>query len=180
MPQYLGYDGRIQPNLPFGGAGLYEFVLSSGLDNLVCGCHWNVTWTYLQGQTLPVSFEFSPIEYCDEHDRESETIWAEINARHEQLQLSLILAQTLNKIGTLNDLGKHLYCEWKKKDPYSHNWSLEYCPNLSGEAVPPNIYTTDLDPTSCWNRFLLDASVLKGGTVNYDEGASRISNKKRQ
>ncbi|MFO0884251.1 MAG: hypothetical protein U0894_08695 [Pirellulales bacterium] len=174
MSQYLGLDGRILPHMAFGDqhyvAGVLHDVaglLCAGLDNFICGCHWYINWEHPSKSRLPTTYSLTRIVYCTTHKDDSEAIQPQIAECKEQLNYSLRLARCLQEQNTLNQLGKHLFCEWRRQHPLDHRWVLRHCPDLPGEAVLPNIHTTRDIATTCWNRYLLDASAIANGAINY-------------
>lgn len=174
MARYLGLDGRLLPHMAFGDqhfvAGVLHDIdglLCAGLDNFICGCHWYITWEYRGKSRLPSAFSLARIVYCSTHLDNPETIREKIAEHELQLRYSLMLAHCLQEQNALNQLGKHLFCEWRRQHPLDHRWILRHSPNLPGEAVPPNIYTTRDIATTCWNRYLLDAKAVASGAINY-------------
>lgn len=154
MSRYRGPDGRILPNLPFGGDHVAS-LLTSGLECLTCGCSWDIELMTDYRAAKP-QFEFRRIRLCNQHERNPELVSREIDARKIQLINSMFLANRLEHLGRINELGQHLFCEWRRNSPYSVQWTLHYVPKKPGEAFHPCMATTDDVFLICWNRYFIN------------------------
>lgn len=154
MSRYRGPDGRILPNLPFGGDHI-EYLLKSGLDSLTCGCRWDIDLLTDYRAAKP-QFEFRRITLCGQHETNTKLVFREIDARKTQLINSMFLANRLEHLGRLGELGRHLFCEWRRESVYSDRWYLHYAPLKPGEAFQPCTTTTDDVFDICWNRYFIN------------------------